>query len=111
MTKFRDFGNGPDLSNVEPISFMLHGESFECVKAVPGKVLLDLVASTRSQDAADAAGTVSSFFSKVLTEESYKRFDELLSDSNRVVTVDTIGEITGWIIEQLGDRPEEQPEA
>lgn len=111
MTKFKDFGSGPDLTNVEPITFSLHGETFECLKAVPGKVLLDLVAKSRSQDAADAAETVTSFFSKVLTEDSYKRFDALIGDPNRIVTVETIGEITGWVIEQLGDRPEELPEA
>lgn len=111
MTKFKDFGTGPDLSNVEPITFALHGETFECKKAVPGKLLLSLVAKSKSEDPAEAAETVGDFFSKVLVLDSYKRFDALLEDPERIVTVEQLGEITGWIVEQFGDRPEEQPEA
>jgi hypothetical protein len=111
MTKFRDFGSGPDLTNVEPISFSIHGETFECVKAVQGKVLLELVAKSKSDDPSEAASTIDNFFSQVLTDESYARFDALLLDKNRVVTVESLGEISGWLVEQFSDRPEEQPEA
>jgi hypothetical protein len=111
MTKFKDFGTGPDLSNVEPITFALHGETFECKKAVPGKLLLSLVAKSKSEDPAEAAATIGDFFSKVLLSDSYTRFDALLEDPDRIVTVEQLGEITGWIVEQFGDRPEEQPEA
>jgi hypothetical protein len=43
MSKFKDFGSGPDLSKLEEISFQLYGEKFECIKAIQGRVLLDLV--------------------------------------------------------------------
>jgi hypothetical protein len=45
-----------------------------------------------------------------LTAESLVRFDKLIVDKERVVTTETLGEITGWLVEQYGDRPEEQPE-
>lgn len=111
MTKFKDFGSGPDLTNVEPITFAIHGETFECKKAVPGKLLLDLVAKSKSADPAEAAGTIDQFFSKVLVTESYERFNALLEDADRIVTVEQLGDITGWVVEQFSDRPEEQPEA
>jgi hypothetical protein len=111
MTKFKDFGSGPDLTNVEPITFAIHGENFECKKAVPGKLLLDLVAKSKSADPAEAAGTIDQFFSKVLVAESYERFNALLDDADRIVTVEQLGDITGWVVEQFSDRPEEQPEA
>jgi hypothetical protein len=111
MTKFRDFGSGPDLSNVEPISFALYEETFECVKAVQGKTLLELVSKSKSEDPAEAAATIGNFFSQVLTDESYARFDALMSDKDKIVTVDVLGEISGWLVEQFSERPEEQPEA
>jgi hypothetical protein len=110
MSKFKDFGSGPDLSKLEEISFQLYGEKFECVKAIQGRVLLDLVKSASSDDPIAAAGVVDSFFSKVLTDESLTRFNALLDDKDKVVTVDTLGELTGWIVEQLSNRPESQPE-
>jgi hypothetical protein len=109
MSKFKDFGSGPDLSNVEAVTFQLHGETFTCVKAVQGKVLLSLVKDAADSDPAVAAGIIEEFFSKVLVEESLVRFNELLVDKDRIVSVETLGEITGWIVEQLTDRPEEQP--
>jgi hypothetical protein len=108
--KFKDFGSGVDTSNYEPISFQLHGERFECVKAVQGKILLDLLSKSKSEDPAIAAETITGFFSHVLTDESLARFDSLLVDKDRIVSVETLGEITGWVIEQLTNRPEQQPE-
>lgn len=110
MSKFKDFGSGPDLSDVEPVTFQLHGETFTCVKAVQGKVLLSLVKNASDNDPAVAANTIEEFFSRVLTEESLVRFNELLLDKDRIVSVEKLGEITGWIVEQLTNRPEAQPE-
>lgn len=109
MSKFKDFGSGPDLSKIEEISFQLHGETFVCKKAVQGKALLNLVKDSASDDPAAAARVVDDFFSQVLTEESLTRFNELLG-SEKIVTVETIAEITNWVVEQLSNRPESQPE-
>jgi hypothetical protein len=108
--KFKDFGSGVDTSNYEPISFQLHGEIFECVRAIQGKLLLDLVTKSRSDDPSVAAETITGFFSHVLTDDSLVKFNELVTDKDRIVTVETLGEITGWLIEQLTERPEQQPE-
>lgn len=110
MSKFKDFGTGPDLSNVEEITFKLHGETFTCVKAVQGRVLLSMVKDASNEDPAVAANVIETFFAQVLTDESLVRFNALLEDKNRIVSVDVLGEITGWIVEQLTDRPEKQPE-
>ncbi len=109
MSKFKDFGSGPDLSKLEDVSFQLHGETFTCVKAIQGKVLLELVKDSSSEDPVAAANMVDEFFVKVLTEESLTRFNALLADKEKIVTVETLGEITGWIVEQLTSRPESQP--
>jgi hypothetical protein len=57
-----------------------------------------------------AAKVITSFFKQVLQDESYARFDALLSDKDKIVSVETLGEITGWLMEEYTNRPEEQPE-
>jgi hypothetical protein len=53
---------------------------------------------------------ITDFFSSVLVEESLGRFNNLIVDKERVVTTETLAEITGWLVEQYGDRPNQQPE-
>jgi hypothetical protein len=110
MAKFKDFGAGKALEDREPVSFKLHEEEFFGVKQIQGKVLLDLIAKSNSDDAAISAQIMSDFFSYVLTDESFKRFDALLHDKEKIVAVETLGEITGWLISEYAERPEEQPE-
>lgn len=111
MTKYRDFGSGTGTVGDEPISFALHGENFSCKKALQGKVLLDLVARADSENAADAAKTINEFFKSVLLDESYTRFEELLVHPDKIVTVETLGQISGWLVEVYAGRPEQAPEA
>lgn len=110
MGKFRDFGNVSTDEKLEPISFKLNDEEFHCVKALPGKVLLEMVAKSASENAADQANMVTDFFARALTDESLTRFNALIEDKERIVTAETLGEITGWLVEQYGDRPNPQPE-
>lgn len=110
MAKFKDFGAGKAAEEREPVSFKLHDEEFYGVKNIQGKVLLDLVAKSGSDDAAESAQVMSDFFGYVLTDESFKRFDALLHHKEKFVAVETLSEIVGWLISEYGDRPEEQPE-
>lgn len=110
MAEIKDFG-GSFVDDREPIIFKLYGEDFECVKAVQGKMLLDFTKKSNSEDPADQAELINDFFSQVLLDESYERFETLLKSKDKIVPVETLGEITGWIVEQLTSRPEEQPEA
>jgi hypothetical protein len=109
MTKFRDFGS-PAPEKGSEISFKIFDEEFMCVSALPGKVLLDLVSRSGSDNATDQAAIITDFFSSALVDESLERFNALIVDKNRVVTTETLGEITGWLIEQYSARPEAQPE-
>lgn len=109
MTKFRDFGSPSNADN-ETVSFKLFDEDFECVSSLPGKILLDLVSKSSSESTSDQASIVTDFFSSVLLDESLERFNQLIVDKNRVVTTETLAEITGWLVEQYGERPNQQPE-
>lgn len=110
MTRTKDFGNGPDLSKIEPLDFTLHGEKFDCVPAIQGNVLINLIKDSQSEDAATAAEVTSTFFSSVLTDESYERFEALINSKDKIVEVDTLGEIVGWLVEEYSKRPEEPRE-
>lgn len=110
MAKFKDFGVGKSLEEKEPISFKLYDEEFFCVNHIQGKVLLDLIAKSNSEDSAVSAQILSEFFGHVLTDESNERFNQLVLDKNRVVSVETLSEIVGWLMGQYSDRPESQPE-
>lgn len=108
MTRFKDFGEGGDTS-VEPLSFKIKGETFNCVPEIQGKVLLDLAASATSEDPVKQATIITNFFEKVLEDESYTRFNDLLEDKKRIVSVETLAEITAWLMEEYTGRPEGQP--
>lgn len=110
MTKYRDFGSPSVQEKSEPIIFKLNDEEFTCVPALPGKVLLDLVAKSASSVAADQAAMINEFFDFVLVDESLERFNKLIVDKERIVLAETLGEITGWLVEQYSDRPNPQPE-
>jgi len=110
MTKFKDFGSGANLDELEAVSFKLYNEEFNCLKQVPGKLLLDIAKDAGSEDVAKNAEMLDKFFGYVLEEESLVRFNALTADTKRVVTVDTLAEIVGWLMEQYANRPEAQPE-
>ena len=111
MTKrFKDFGSGSSESS-EPLVFKLYDEEFECYPQVQGKLLLDLVADSSSEDPARQSAIVTKFFEYVLKPESAERFQALVQDPERIVSVDTLAEITGWLVEEYTNRPNPQPEA
>jgi hypothetical protein len=106
MAKFKDFGAGSSDPNAEPIKFSIHGQEFECVPEIQGKVLLDLIADSSASDPTRNAEVSGKFFSKVMKAESLERFNALLSSEDKIVPVETLGEITAWLVEQYSDRPE-----
>ena len=107
--RFRDFGSGSE-EEPTPLVFKLYDEEFECYPRVQGKVLLDLVANSNDDDGVGMAKTMSGFFDAVVKPESKKRLDALLSNPDKVVDVETLGEITGWLMEQYSERPTKRPE-
>jgi hypothetical protein len=110
MAKFKDFGGSQDAGS-EPISFRLYDQEFICTPAVQGRVLLSIVSDSGSEDPAVIAGVTDKFFGYVLVDESLERFNALTTDKDTVVTVESLGEIVAWLVEQYSDRPNQQPEA
>ena len=96
--RFKDFGGS--VVEKTPLSFKIHGEEFHCREAIQGKVLLNIVANSDESDGAAIAKTINDFFELTLMPESL----------DKIVTVDTLGEITAWLVEQYSLRPTQQPE-
>jgi hypothetical protein len=106
MRRFKDFGKGVDVV-YEPLSFKLYGEEFNCRPALQGKVLLDM-ASNSSLDG-NAGKVINDFFSQALLPESFEKFDALVNDPEKIVPVETLGEIVGWLVEEYSSRPTQEP--
>jgi hypothetical protein len=108
--RFKDFGAG-NVVEADPLSFKLFDEDFYCVPQVPGKLLLEIAAQAGEDGSGSSASIIPKFFSKVLTDESFVRFDALLDSKDKIVNVETLGEIVGWLMEEYTNRPEAQPES
>jgi len=106
--RFKDFGG--TTQEYSPLSFKIHGEEFQCRPAIQGKVLLNIVAGADESDGAAVARTINEFFEKTLLPDSLDKFNALLNDPDKIVTVDTLGEITAWLVEEYSSRPTQQPE-
>lgn len=110
MAKFKDFGT-PNTDDLEPISFRLFGEDFNCRPQIPGKVMLDMAAKTADEENAAAnAAVITDFFNVILMGDSLERFNALAEDPDRVVTIEQLMEIVSWLMEQYADRPTPRPE-
>lgn len=107
-SRFKDFGS-PAVDQ-EPLTFSLYGEKFECRPSLQGKFLLNLVSESNSDDPAASAGVVQKFFDTVLIDESRERFNALADDPDRIVSVETLSEITSWLVEQYSARPTQPSE-
>lgn len=107
--RFKDFGSGT-TEPADPIVFRLYDEDFECYPRIQGRVLLGLVAGSDENNSASMAQTMTDFFDAVIVPESKERFDALLAHPEKVVDVETLGEITAWLMEQYSERPTKRPE-
>lgn len=105
MSRFKDFGNPFNSEGAESLSFKLYGEEFECRKSIQGKTLLKFAANSDSEKTAESTGAIFGFFEEALAPESNERFQKLLDDPNKIVSIETLSEIIGWILEQYSNRP------
>ncbi len=106
--RFKKFTGGSDKP-LPPLSFEVYDEEFFAHGAIQGKTLINLVKKSRSDDPADQADLIEEFFQKALTPESLERWNTLQDDPEKIVDVELLGEIVGWLVEEYTNRPEELP--
>lgn len=110
MSRFKDFGSPAAAGSSVPLTFSLYGETFSAVPTIQGKTLMGLVKNASTDDPAESADMVIGFFDKVLLPESLARFNALTDSQDRIVPVETLAEIVGWLVEEYSGRPEEPRE-
>lgn len=110
MARFKDFGS-PAKNSDEPLTFRLYDETFHAVPAIQGKTLMGLIKDANIEDPSESAAMVIGFFDKVLVPESLERFTALTESKDKIVPVETLAEIVGWLVEEYSGRPEELREA
>ncbi len=106
--RHKDFGRPVKIEELEPVTFDLYGETFNCYKQIHGVTLLRFVKEANSEDGSRATDAMLSIFERVLPNEEYVRFETLCNDPDTVVPVDTLGEIIGWLMEVYSERPTKQ---
>lgn len=106
-TKFKDFGSS-NVEELDEVKFKLYNEEFHCRRAIQGKVLLEVAGSFDGDNVTNANDVIEQFFEAVLEPESRKKFYALLHDPDKIVTVEELGEITGWLVEQYSGRPTQE---
>lgn len=112
MTKSRrkDFGKPVLPDEMEPVSFVLYDQEFQCYKQINGIALLRFVKEANAEDGARATQALLDIFQRVMNDSEYERFMELCNDPNTIVPVDVLSDIISFLIEVYTDRPTKQSE-
>jgi hypothetical protein len=106
MARHKDFGSEGVYrpEDLEPISFALLGETFDCKPIIPGAVLVEIISAI--DGSAGAGGdAVTETFRAALKPEDVERFYDLLKREDLVVSLQTLVDILQWLVEQYGQRP------
>lgn len=86
------------------LSFDIAGEQFNCATFVPGSVLMQHQARLTSSDAHVQATELLTMWDDVLGGEA-ERFRKFVDDPANLVSLQDLGEILEWALEQLTERP------
>lgn len=93
----------------EPITFDVDGEEFEAIPAdrLPAGALATYFQHINEGNLFKAHDA---FFQTVLTDDSYKRFNERLNSKDNPITVQVLGDIAAWLLgdEYMGGKAGEE---
>lgn len=103
MARHKSFGSANPYADREPVTFEIYDETFTCRPAVQGAELLKF-----GKDAVDNPNeAVLNFFQICMNEAEFIRFKDLMEDPDRIVDVQTLGEIAGFLVSEYTARPTE----
>ena len=106
--KIKSFGTpkeGESIEAAEPITFELAGEEFEAYGDVSGAVLLDFIANYGSDNGAETAKAILDYLKNSMDAENYKRFDAVVRDPKKLIKIETLSEVVGYLMEERSSRP------
>jgi hypothetical protein len=110
MTKFKDFGSGASESERDQIKFKLFDQEFSCRPVLSGKSFIDIAKMSSGEDTLAAIESLEKFFELALFKEDLERFNALLVDPERVVSLEMLNDIVAWLMEVYTERPNQLPE-
>lgn len=111
MARRKTFSGGTDISDFEPLEFELNGDTFNCLPAIQGSVLLEFVRDAGDDDGASSAKALYNFLNSAMEQEEYDRLQKVLHDPKVIIDIELIGEIVSWLVEEYSSRPTTRPEA
>jgi hypothetical protein len=99
----KDFGS-PVVSD-EPVTFTVYDSVFKCVPALQGRSLIKFIQMADNDDAGSSAASLLEFLDNVLVPADKERFKAMCTSATHVVPLETLSEITTWLVEQYTGRP------
>lgn len=106
--KVKSFGKpkeGESLEAAEPIVFELGDEEFEAYGDIPGAVLLDFIKDYGSENGSETAKAIMNYLKSSMDAETYKRFDKVVRDPEKLIKIETLSEVVNYLMEERSSRP------
>jgi hypothetical protein len=103
---------GPDLrfqtkdpESLPPVHFYVDDEAFECIRTVPGQLLLNYSRASNQE----AAQATHEFLDVVVLDSDKKRWDARLADHKRPIDLGLLVQIVEGLVEYYADLPTTPP--
>lgn len=84
----------------EPVKFLIDDDEFEAIPAnrLPAGSLAKYFSAINDSKIFDAHDF---FFTAVLTEESYKLFNDRLNSAEKPITIGVMGDVAAWLLGEV----------
>jgi hypothetical protein len=105
--RHKNFGKPRTMADYAPVTFTLADQEFTCKSAVQGSVLLKFIADADSNQGGRAAEAMREFFRNVMDKEEVERFYALIDGDEYIFDMESLAEITSWLVETYSARPTE----
>lgn len=106
--RFKKF-ESPLLNSDEPLEFELNSVLFRCVPALPGRRILQFVSLSNSEDFGASAEAVLEFIDSCIVSEQREQFRELTMSETQVVPLETLTDISTFLVENYAGGNDESP--
>lgn len=95
-----------------PKRFHIAPDNFDAIPDAPGGMFLDLAGVSEAKTRTEQIAAVETFFSQVLTDESFALYQKRLRDKNNPISLPQALRAFEWLVEQYSgdlDRPTMDP--
>lgn len=96
------------VSQHEAPTFSVAGREFKCLAEPPAGVLTDLIISADGSVSAAMSGIIG-FLEGCLSDADAEAFRLLIHDKDTIIPLETLNEITEWLVEEYTSRPTTPP--